>query len=136
MSSSRRPHHPKAYAVGPRAGAVAVVANRGPQVAQSAEERAPARLGSSDLDPVYGAVNWPLALQDDVYSAQREELNGIFANRAAGKVGSSSNFRIQQVSRSMLDLLRERIRNYTSSDYIYARRFLESLAAEPQYAAR
>jgi hypothetical protein len=116
-------------------------AERGPrptaeQLYRLAQERAPKRLDPSQLDPVYGKVNWPPVLMGDEYSEYRSSLNELFASRATGKIDGRTNFEIQQNVRSMTDSLKSNISNYTSTDYMQARNFLTSLMAEPQFASR
>ena len=58
-------------------------AERGPPVTQEqairwAKMAAPARLKTTDLDPVTGHINYPLLLTQDIYSPYRDRLDSLF----------------------------------------------------------
>lgn len=100
--------------------------------AKVAAERAPSRLTSSQLDPVTGAIAWPMILQGEAFAPDREKLDALFAQRIAshGSIGLQSYQELQATSEAMLQMLKDNIRQYPPQDYVQAKSFLESLAYE------
>lgn len=117
-------------------------AERGPRPTQEqwvrmARDAAPSRLSPGELDSVTGQIGWPRLLMDDRFTEGREELDKLFANRAdmGGNIGISGYEKIQSSTQAMLAKLKANIRNFPSSQYIEARRFLESLAFEARFTS-
>ena len=48
-----------------------------------AKSVAPPRLSSTQLDPVTGHIQYPLVLQDSIFTPYRSELDSLFAGRAS-----------------------------------------------------
>jgi hypothetical protein len=112
-------------------------AEAGPPVTQEqairmAKMSSPRRLGSTQLDPVTGHIEYPLLLQDDIYSPYRHELDSLFAKRAAtgGSIQYSEYQAIQTTVSKFVDALKEHVDKYPAGDYGRARTFLNSLAHE------
>jgi hypothetical protein len=117
-------------------------AEAGPPVTQDQAIRMarmglPPRLGSTQLDPVTGHIEYPLVLRDDVFAPYRSELDQLFADRAAS--GGSMRYeqfqQIQQTVSKFIGVLRENIDNYSAGDYGKARTFLDSIANESRLPA-
>jgi len=115
-------------------------AEAGPPVTQEqairmAKMSAPPRLVSTQLDPVTGHIQYPMVLQDGVFKPYREELDKLFANRAAS--GGSLQFEqyqeIQRTVSKFIDVLKENVSNYPAGEYGKARTFLDSLAHESRF---
>ena len=109
----------------------------GPRVTQEqairmARMAAPPRLGSTQLDPVTGHIEYPLILTDDSYAAYRDRLDSLFAHRAetGGSIQFSDYQAIQQAVSKFVDALKQRVKDYPAGDYGRARTFLDSLAHE------
>ena len=109
----------------------------GPRVTQEqairmARMAAPPRLGSTQLDPVTGHIEYPLILTDDSYAAYRNRLDSLFAHRAetGGSIQFSDYQAIQQAVSKFVDALKQRVKDYPAGDYGRARTFLDSLAHE------
>lgn len=109
----------------------------GPRVTQEqairmARMAAPPRLGSTQLDPVTGHIEYPLILTDDSYAAYRDRLDSLFAHRAetGGSIQYSDYQAIQQTVSKFVDALKQRVKDYPAGDYGKARTFLDSLAHE------
>ena len=109
----------------------------GPRVTQEqairmARMAAPPRLGSTQLDPVTGHIEYPLILTDDSYAAYRNRLDSLFAHRAetGGSIQFSDYQAIQQAVSKFVDALKQRVKDYPAGDYGKARTFLDSLAHE------
>lgn len=112
-------------------------AEDGPPVTQEqairmAKMASPRRLGSTQLDPVTGHIEYPMLLQDDIYAPYRHELDGLFAKRAAsgGSIQYSEFQAIQGTVSKFVDALKEHVNKYPAGDYGRARSFLNSLAHE------
>jgi len=117
-------------------------AEAGPPVTQEqairmARMAAPPRLGSTQLDPVTGHIEYPSVLQDDVFKPYREELDKLFANRAAtgGSVQFEEMRQIQDTVSKFIEVLKANVGNYAAGDYGRARTFLDSLAHESRLPA-
>ncbi len=117
-------------------------AEAGPPVTQEqairmAKMAAPPRLGSTQLDPVTGHIQYPPVLQDDIFKPYREELDTLFANRAAtgGSVQYEEIRQIQDTVSKFIEVLKENVGNYAAGDYGRARTFLDSLAHESRLPA-
>lgn len=117
-------------------------AEAGPPVTQEqairmAKMAAPPRLGSTQLDPVTGHIEYPPVLQDDIFRPYREELDKLFAERAAsgGSVQYEEIRRIGDTVSKFIDVLKENVGNYAAGDYGRARTFLDSLARESRLPA-
>ena len=98
---------------------------------------APPRLGSTQLDPVTGHIEYPTVLRDDIFTPYREELDKLFADRAAsgGSVQYEELRRINDSVSKFIDVLRQNVGNYAAGDYGRARTFLDSLARESRLPA-
>jgi hypothetical protein len=117
-------------------------AEDGPPVTQEqairlAKMAAPPRLGSTQLDPVTGHIEYPTVLRDDIFTPYREELDKLFAERAAsgGSVQYEELRRINDSVSKFIDVLRQNVGNYAAGDYGRARTFLDSLARESRLPA-
>ena len=116
-------------------------AERGPRPSRESFVRMaaagrPQKLSPSELDSVTGEVNWPRALTQSKFDDSRKELENLFAKRAAyGQSNWNDYTRIGEIIKKMEDDLKAIIRDMPSSDYITAKRFLESLAYENQQPA-
>jgi hypothetical protein len=114
----------------------------GPRVTQEqairmARMAAPPRLGSTQLDPVTGHIQYPLMLTDDGFKPYRERLDPLFAQRAAagGSIQYSDYVTIQQTISKFIDALKQRVTDYPAGEYGRARTFLDSLAREASMPA-
>lgn len=115
----------------------AKAAEQGPPVTQEqairmAKMAAPPRLGSTQLDPVTGHVEYPPVLMDDIYADYRKRLDQFFADRAAsgGSVQYGEMREFQSNVSKFIDVLKQNVKNYPAGDYGRARTFLDSLAHE------
>jgi hypothetical protein len=115
----------------------AKAAEQGPPVTQEqairmAKMAAPPRLGSTQLDPVTGHVEYPPVLMDDIYTEYRKRLDKFFADRAAsgGSVQYGEMREFQSTVSQFIDVLKQNVKNYPAGDYGRARTFLDSLAHE------
>ena len=114
----------------------------GPRVTQEqairmAKSAAAPRLGSTQLDPVTGHIQYPLVLTDDGFKPYRDRLDPLFAHRAAagGSIQFSDYQAIQQTITKFIDALKTRVTEYPAGEYGKARTFLDSLAREASMPA-
>jgi hypothetical protein len=112
-------------------------ANRKPpptseQMYRWAKQGIPKPLNSSELDPVSGAIIWPIVLQDDAFASYRMVAEHFYTSRATGSSGATYDLyaSFQQASAEGQSLLKSRIKEYKADDYIRAKKFLDSLAYE------
>ena len=97
----------------------------------------PPRLGSTQLDPVTGHIEYPMVLNSPQFAPYREELDKLFSDRASSG-GSMQYEQYQQIQRTVskfIDALKENVNNYAAGDYGRARTFLDSIASEARYPA-
>ncbi|MFM8985880.1 MAG: hypothetical protein ACKONH_07460 [Planctomycetia bacterium] len=120
----------------------AKAAEQGPPVTQEqairmAKMAAPPRLGSTQLDPVTGHIEYPPVLMDDIYTDYRKRLDQLFADRAAsgGSIQYGELREIQSTVSKFIDVLKQNVRSYPAGDYGRARTFLDSLAQEARMPA-
>lgn len=101
------------------------------------QKMASPRLGSTQLDPVTGHIEYPLVLQDSIFEPYRSELDNLFAQRSTS--GSGLQFEefqaIQQTVSKFIEVLKEHIDDYPAGEYGKARVFLNSLANEANFPA-
>jgi hypothetical protein len=95
----------------------------------------PPRLSPSSLDPVSGKISWPVALQADEYRADRELLDGLFAERATthGAIGEDNHGKVRVAVNAALEKLKGHIRDVDTQSYLDARKFLNSLTNEASF---
>ena len=117
-------------------------AEAGPPVTQEqairmAKMAAPPRLGSTQLDPVTGHIDYPRALTSSIYEPYRTQLDKLFSERAAS--GGSTQYeeyqQIQKVISQFIEALRQQVKSTPAGDYGAARTFLDSLANELRFPA-
>ena len=102
------------------------------QLFRIAQQEAPRPLGTGDLDPVTGTLRWPLALRDPAFKPYRDEFNGAFKNRARDpdSFTYSTLMNLQKTAGSWLSDLQAKIGEYRPTDYIQAKKFIESATYE------
>jgi hypothetical protein len=107
------------------------------QMIRMAKMGLPPRLGSTQLDPVTGHIEYPLALTSKQFAPYREELDKLFADRASsgGSMQYEQYQQIQQTVSKFIDVLKENVDNYSAGDYGRARTFLDSIANEARFPA-
>jgi hypothetical protein len=111
-------------------------AERGPRptaadLARYAKLGAPQPLSPSELDPLTGAIRWPVILMEDNFEAARKELDQAFEQRA--KDGYLRLDGIQAATAAtdqMLADMRTNISEYPPQLYSSTRRFLDSVRRE------
>ena len=99
------------------------------QLTNMARQGIPKPLSPSQVDPVTGKIHWPSTLMQPEFDSQRDELDQVFAARAAnGNLGFSDQAKAQQAVDAMFDELKAQIRDMPPSEYVACRHFLRSLS--------
>jgi hypothetical protein len=90
-----------------------------------ARQAAPAQLTTTQLDPLTGAIGWPVALRKNEYAPLRERLERLFHDRAGGlTVYGEINKAVEELQAALTEDLAE----FAANDYLAAKNFLTSLA--------
>lgn len=99
-----------------------------------AQQGAPKRLDSTQLDPITGSIAWPLLLRGDQYADLRKKVEAFYQERIDkhGAVGPDEYMAFQDDVNQMTAILKESIREVPTGAYIASKQFLESLAYESQ----
>jgi hypothetical protein len=100
------------------------------------KDAAPERPTNYQVEPVRGTIRWPGLFQRDEFLETRVQLDYLFAQRKAGDCGlGSENCRqIKEATEKMLDQLRDLIDDLSPAEYMAARRFVDTLAYEAEFA--
>jgi hypothetical protein len=99
------------------------------QYVRIARQQAPDPLGTSQLDPLTGAIGWPMSLRKPEYDALRKKIESLFQRRASGYADYSG---LAAACTEFLDQLKTDLPKFDPNDYVKAKKFLESLT----FAAR
>jgi hypothetical protein len=94
------------------------------QYMRLARVEAPPALTSTQLDPLTGAIGWPLPLAVPEYAMFRVQIEQLFADRYSG---NSSFAAIQQACQAFLDQIQVDVAKFQANDYIASRKYLDSL---------
>ena len=114
-------------------------AERGPrptseQLFRIAKEKAPNRLSPSELDPISGAVHWPLVLRDARFNATKSRLEAMLKYWAEHNQQLTLD-QFEQLDAQIDQLteeLKEVVAQAPANAYAEGRRFLQSLSYELQ----
>ena len=99
------------------------------QYVRIARQQAPDPLGTSQLDPLTGAIGWPMSLRKPEYDALRKKIEALFQRRASGYAEYSG---LAAACTEFLDQIKADLPKFDPQDYVKAKKFLDSLA----FAAR
>ena len=89
----------------------------------------PKPLSPGAVDPVSGAINWPILLRTESLAEDRAEVEAAFAKRASqSSLGTEDYMKIRQVTSQMASDLKKRIREVPSYEYMISKKFIDSLA--------
>jgi hypothetical protein len=111
----------------------AVAAERGPpptaeQIARIAREGAPRPVTTQQVNPTNGQINWPSALQENIFAPQREDLEQIVGKQVKnGGLSFSDQMQARKTIETMFDELKTLISSIPPQDYTTCRSFLNSL---------
>jgi hypothetical protein len=100
-------------------------------VIRYAQERAPNRLSTSEVDPLTGGIAWPSLLQEDVFKPERDELEELYSSRATrGSLTASEVMKANEAMERMDTTLQANVGKVSSLLYSPAKSFLKSLSYE------
>jgi len=100
------------------------------------KQRLPNRLSERQVDPLTGAIRWPLGLTLDGLTADRKKVDKLFAERAEkGFLDLKQYNKLRDLTNSMTGILQQHSRELSSTHRIEARKFLESLTYEAGFQA-
>jgi len=112
---------------------------RGPRptmedLARRAREEAPDRLDRYQLDPVFGTITWPLALQAPEFAEYRAQIEKSFRDRdiVNSGLGSQVQRTVAVSATAMEQELKGMIGEMSPAEYVQTKRFLQSLAFEAE----
>jgi hypothetical protein len=89
----------------------------------------PKPLSPGEVDPVNGAINWPILLRSKDLAKDRAKVEAAFAKRASqSSLGAEEYMEIRQTTSQMSSKLKKRIREVPSYEYMKSKKFIDSLA--------
>ncbi len=111
----------------------AQAAERGPpptaeQLARMAQETAPKQLSPSQLNAVTGKLEWPGALQLDMFAADRAGFEKLFVSYSQlGAMTYANQVKAREILNSMNAQLKSQVRELPPQVYTTCKNFLRSL---------
>lgn len=105
------------------------------QLYRMAQIGLPKTLSANQLDPVTGDIAWPLVLRDEPFESYRQTAQKFFHESVANQQSFSyaSYDQLREASDECLAALKSRLKSYRPSDYIQAKKFVESLTYAAQH---
>jgi hypothetical protein len=99
-----------------------------------AKKEAPDGLSERQYDRVLGRLNWPAALTDDLFAAERDALDHAFLARSPSDSGAGSRFytTVRQLTSSLEAKLKDKVDQLDAGEYLAAKKFILGLAYESQ----
>jgi hypothetical protein len=96
------------------------------------------RASVYEVDPLRGRIFWPSVLKREEFADARVQMDSLFAQRKASQAGLGSNFcrQTKMLTGEMRDQLREMVDDLSPSEYLAARKFLDTLSFEAQMPPR
>lgn len=106
------------------------------QYASRAQQAAPQRMAASQLWIKPGYLRWPSLLRQEAYASPRGQVDVLFTQRSPDDSGAGSQNCVDIQTRidELKTTLKGKIQTYKHGDYLAAKKFLEGLAVEAQYA--
>jgi hypothetical protein len=96
------------------------------------------RASAYQVDPLRGRIFWPSVLKREEFANARTQIDDLFAQRRSRQAGLGSNFcrQTKSLSLAMRNQLREMMDEVPPTEYLAARKFLDTLALEAQMPPR
>jgi hypothetical protein len=94
----------------------------------AAKSGVPQPLAADLLNPATGKIVWPKALLDSKYAAKRTEIEKLFELQARTHSTTASQTKVQAATGELARLLKNNITGTPATEYMKARKFLDSLA--------
>ena len=106
------------------------------QAIRMSKSQLPDRLSANKMDPLTGALAWPLGLRADSFKEDRERMDALYAERAdKGFLTPDQYVEVKKLTSEMTDELRKYSQQLGGNASIEARKFLESLSYEAGFQA-
>lgn len=108
-------------------------AERGPpptaeQLARIAKETAPKPLSPDEINHVTGELEWPEALQLDMFAADREKLQALVGSYTQmSHLNYADQMKAKAIINDMAAKLKSQIRTIPPQDYVICKNFLSGL---------
>lgn len=95
----------------------------------------PKRLNHDQLDPVTGAIAWPEVFQASDFAGSRSTLEQLVDEReqVPTGIGTAHNREVKQTVKEMHARLQDKVLDMDSTDYMYAKKFLDRVGYEAQH---
>jgi hypothetical protein len=98
------------------------------QAARMARDAAPRPITSNEVDPATGKINWPDALQQDIFAPQRTDLDQLLAKKTTyGRLSYPDQSEARKTIETMFGVLESQIKQIPPMDYVASRSFLRSM---------
>jgi hypothetical protein len=96
------------------------------------------RASVYEVDPLRGRIFWPSVLKREEFADARAQMDALFAERKARPAGLGSNFcrQAKVLTGEMREQLRDMVDDISPSEYVTARKFLDTLSFEAQMPPR
>ena len=93
-----------------------------------AHDGVPKPLSPSEVNNVTGQINWPQALQLDMFASDRQQLETVVGSYSQmGSLNYADQLKARTLINDMAAKLKAQIRNMTPTDYAVCKEFLRSL---------
>ncbi len=98
------------------------------EIARIAREGAPRPVTAQQMNPMTGQINWPAALQQDVFAPQRQDLEQIVTKQVKyGGLSFTDQMQARKTIETMFSELKTMITAMPPQDYTNSRSFLNSM---------
>ena len=98
------------------------------QIARIAHEGVPKPLSPSQFNNVTGSINWPQALQLDMFASERTQLEAVVGSYSQmGNLNYADQLKARSLINGMAAKLKTQVRVMPPSDYATCKAFLSSL---------
>ncbi len=93
-----------------------------------AQESAPKPLSPGEVNDLTGKLNWPEALQDDMFAANRKKLEALFVSSSQlGSMNYADQSKVRTIINDMNTTLKSQVRTIPATVYVTCKKFLEGL---------
>jgi hypothetical protein len=98
------------------------------QVARMAHEAAPKPLSPGEMNDVTGKLNWPEALQMDIFATDRKKLEELFVSSSQmGSMNYADQSQARTIINDMNKTLKTQVKSIPGTVYVTCKKFLEGL---------
>ena len=104
-------------------------------IARFNKERTPKRLAPRQFDAASGTIHWPAAFKGEGYAPWRGRIGYLFSRRTVqdSGLGSENHKEVEELTRDMRMMLDKQVREMSPSEYIVAKKFIDSLGYEARF---